>query len=108
MNELDLLLALAALAIPASALFATTVPGRWLLVAVYAVELGLLLALHPERATGSALSFELLGNRVGWQLDALGWFFAVITVGAAGFSAAFAAGEWSEVNASAGSVPVWH
>ena len=52
---------------------------------------------HPARS-----SFQLLGNDVGWQMDALGWFFAVITVGAAGFSAAFAAGEWGAVNGKQG------
>ena len=52
--------------------------------------------------TRSAVAFKLLGNDVGWQMDALGWFFAVITVGAAGFAAAYAAGEWGEVNAKQG------
>lgn len=102
MNELDLLLLVAATAIPLSALLAPFTPGRWLLVAAYAVELGLLFALNPDDATRSTVSFNLLGNDVGWQLDALGWFFAVITIGAAGFSAAFAAGEWGKVNGKQG------
>jgi len=102
MNELDLLLLVAAAAIPLSGLLAPIAFGRWLLVAAYAVELGLLFMLTPGDATRSVLAFQLLGNDVGWQLDALGWFFAVITVGAAGFSAAFAAGEWGAVNGRQG------
>ena len=30
------------------------------------------------------LTFDLLGNTVGWRFDSLGWFFAMVTVGAAG------------------------
>jgi NADH-quinone oxidoreductase subunit M len=102
MNELDLLLLVAAAAIPLSALLAPFTPGRWLLVAAYAVELGLLVALTPGDAARSAVLFHLLGNEVSWQLDALGWFFAVITIGAAGFAAAYAAGEWAYVNGRQG------
>ena len=102
MNAFDLLMLVATAAIPMSALLAPIAFGRWLLVAAYAVELGLLFMLTPGDATRSAVAFQLLGNDVGWQLDALGWFFAVITVGAAGFSAAFAAGEWSAANGRQG------
>jgi len=102
MNELDLLLLIAAASIPLNALLAPAKLGRWLTVAGYAVQLGLLFALTPGDAIRSTLSFDLLGNHVGWQLDALGWFFAIVTVAAAGFSAAFAAGEWGEINGRQG------
>ncbi|MGB5568566.1 MAG: proton-conducting transporter membrane subunit [Sedimenticolaceae bacterium] len=101
-GEFDLLLLVAAAAIPLSALLAPSVFGRWLLVAAYAAELGLLFMLTPGDATPSAVSFELLGNDVGWQMNPFGWLFAVITVGAAGFAAAYASGEWGEVNAKQG------
>ena len=101
-GALDMLLLAALAAIPLSALFATTRSGRWLLVAAYAVQFGLLITLQPATAAHSALSFQLLGNAVGWQMDALGWYFAVITIGSAGFAAAYAAGEWSEVNGRLG------
>ncbi len=102
MTELDLLLLLAAIAVPLSALLATRAAGRWLLVAAYVAQLVLLIVLTPGEGARSAMGFMLLGNPVGWQLDALGWFFAVITVGAAGFAAAYAAGEWGEVNGRGG------
>ena len=50
----------------------------------------------------SSLRFALLGNAVGWQLDQLGWLFAIITVGAAAFTAAYAAGEWGDTQQSQG------
>ena len=102
MTELDLLLLVAAIAVPLSALLATWAAGRWLLVAAYIAQLVLLIVLTPGEGGRSALGFTLLGHPVGWQLDALGWFFAVITVGAAGFAAAYAAGEWGQVNGREG------
>ena len=101
-GALDTLLLVALAAIPLSALLAVSVAGRWLLVALYALQLGLLFAMTPGEAARSGLSFNLLGNAVGWQLDALGWYFAAVTLGAAGFSAAYAAGEWGSVNARGG------
>jgi NADH-quinone oxidoreductase subunit M len=102
MSELDLLLLVALAAIPLSAVLAPMAVGRWLAVSAYVVQLALLFLLTPGEPAGSTVSFQLLGNTVGWQLDPLGWFFAVITVGAAGFSAAYAAGEWSTLNAEQG------
>ncbi|MGB5465649.1 MAG: proton-conducting transporter membrane subunit [Sedimenticolaceae bacterium] len=102
MAELDLLFLLAAIAVPLSALLATWAAGRWLLVAAYAAQLVLLILLTPGESARSTVGFTLLGNPVGWQLDALGWYFAVITVGAAGFAAAYAAGEWGSINGREG------
>ena len=74
MTELDLLLLLAAIAVPLSALLATRAAGRWLLVAAYIAQLVLLIVLEPGEGARSTVGFTLLGNPVGWQLDALGWF----------------------------------
>jgi len=101
-GALDILLLVALAGIPLSALLAPSVAGRWLLVALYALQFGLLMMLVPGEAARSALSFSLLGNTVGWELDALGWYFALVTLGAAGFSAGYAAGEWGTVNAGSG------
>lgn len=101
-GALDTLLLLAALGIPLGALLAPFAAGRWLLVAHYAIQFGLLISLSPGEAAHSALSLDLLGNAVGWRLDPLGWYFAIVTLGAAGFSAAYAAGEWGKVNGRAG------
>ncbi len=99
---LDLLLLLAALGVPLAALLAYRAAGRWLLVAYMLVQCAVLLTLTPGEATPSALTFELLGHVVGWRLDALGWYFALVTLGAAGFASAYAAGEWGNVNAALG------
>lgn len=99
---LDTLFLVALAAIPLAALFAGTRPGRWLLVALYVVQLGLLVMIDPVVGARSALNLTLAGHTVGWQLDALGWLFAVITVAAAGFCAAYAAGEWGSVNGKDG------
>jgi formate hydrogenlyase subunit 3/multisubunit Na+/H+ antiporter MnhD subunit len=101
--SLDTLLLVALAGIPLSALFAGHRLGRWLLVMLYVAQLGLLVTLAPGATTHSSrLAFSLLGNPVGWQLDALGWYFALVTIGAAGFAAAYAAGEWGEVNGRRG------
>jgi NADH-quinone oxidoreductase subunit M len=105
---LDALLLLALIGIPLSALLAGNRFGRWLLVLLYVAQLALLVALQPGATVHrSQLAFDLLGNRVGWQLDAMGWFFALITIGAAGFAAAYAAGEWGDVRRRAGRSLRW-
>ena len=72
-GSLDALLLVALAGIPLSALLAGHRLGRWLLVLLYVAQLGLLATLAPG-TTGhsSRLAFSLLGNPVGWQLDALG------------------------------------
>ncbi|MCB1801846.1 MAG: NADH dehydrogenase subunit, partial [Gammaproteobacteria bacterium] len=107
MTTLDWLMVLMLASVPLSALVAQHVAGRWLLILSYALQLGLLASIIPSAGIGSSLAFNLLGNPVGWQLDALGWFFALITIAAAGFAAAYAAGEWGEVNAHNGLSMRW-
>lgn len=106
-GALDGLLLLALLAVPLSGLLATSRSGRWLLVAGYVVQFGLLATLGSGTAAASALSFDLLGNTVGWRFDSLGWFFAMITVGAAGFAAAYASGEWGDTHGANGGSLRW-
>jgi formate hydrogenlyase subunit 3/multisubunit Na+/H+ antiporter MnhD subunit len=68
----------------------------WLSVGLYALQLGLLIALLPQVSAGGAVSgvaFTAFGTVVRWSLSGLGWFFAVLTVGTALFSAWYAAGE---------------
>lgn len=95
---LDTLMLTAVAGIPLAALLAGVQLGRWLLVLLYLVQLALLMSIDPAAGAHSNLQLELLGHPVGWQLDALGWLFALITLAAAAASAAYAAGEWSEVN----------
>ncbi|MCB1922155.1 MAG: NADH dehydrogenase subunit [Gammaproteobacteria bacterium] len=102
MTMLDGLLLLMLASVPLSALLANGSLGRWLLVVSYIVQFALLLSIDPASGGGSHLAFTLLGNAVGWQIDALGWLFAVITIGAAAFAAAYAAGEWGAANVRKG------
>ena len=106
-GALDALLLLALLAVPLSGLLATSRPGRWLLVAGHVAQFSLLAALGSGTAPASALTFDLLGNTVGWRFDSLGWFFAMVTVGAAGFAAAYASGEWGDAHHANGGSLRW-
>lgn len=101
-GALDALLLAALAAIPLAALFAPSGAGRWLLVALYLVQFGLLSAISPDEGARSILAFDLLGHPVGWRMDAFGWYFAAITIGVAGFTAAYAAGEWGRLNQAQG------
>ena len=58
----DSLLLLALLAIPLSWLLATSRWGRWLLVAGYVTQFGLLVTMVSGSSPPSAVSFSLLGN----------------------------------------------
>lgn len=75
----------------------------WLSLGLYSLQLMLLIVIGLQfyqsgdsiPAISSALTFTILGNQLHWQLGGLGWFFALITVGAAMFAAWYAAGDWS-------------
>jgi NADH-quinone oxidoreductase subunit M len=66
----------------------------WLGVIAYAAQLGLLVALWDKMPIKTSFSFTVLDNVLYWEMTGLGWFFAIITVGAALFSSWFTAGEW--------------
>ena len=92
----DQLLLLAGIAIPLAAILGGHVLGRWLLVALYAAQLGILVSMNPGASHPSALTLQVLGQSLTWQLDGLGWFFALVTLGAALTAAWFGAGAWSQ------------
>lgn len=94
MSHFDLLLLSAGATFLAAVVFGRQRHAGWLMTAAYALQLVLLITLDPTAAAVSALRFELLGVPVGWRLDALGWFFALITIGAALLSSWYSAGEW--------------
>ncbi len=108
MSDLDLLLSVAAIAIVLNGLLAGQQLGRWVLTALYALQFALLFSIAPGTdGAQSAVAFNLLDNPVGWQLSAFGWYFAMITIGIAGFCAAYAAGEWGATNAGSGLSMRW-
>ena len=66
----------------------------WLGTAAYAIQLILLLFLWNQLPITASVSFGVLDYVIHWQMTGLGWFFAIITVGAALFSSWYSAGEW--------------
>ncbi|RKZ90593.1 MAG: NADH dehydrogenase subunit [Candidatus Parabeggiatoa sp. nov. 1] len=66
----------------------------WLGVMAYAAQLSVLIALWDKMPIAASFSFTVLDNTLRWEMTGFGWFFAVITVGAALFSSWFTAGEW--------------
>ncbi len=100
MSALDhLLLAAALTAVLAFAFGGWRGIGRAMVV-LYGIQLALLLGMPGDSA--AILRFEVLGQPLGWSMDAFGGFFALITLGAAMAAAWFAAGEWGERYAAAG------
>lgn len=72
----------------------------WITSILLAMQFALLIMLYPEVQDGNAvdlsLSLEFFQLSLHWQFDAVAWFFAIITVGAALASSVFAAAEWGE------------
>ncbi len=68
----------------------------WAGVGGYALQLILLTMLTSSvvDSAQSSFSFTIVGTEVTWAMTGLGWFFAVITVGAALFTSWYSAGEW--------------
>ena len=71
----------------------------WIATVFYALMLAIVVVAGLALAQGggvipSALSFTVLGHEMGWRLDGLGWFFAMLTIGAAFFSSWYASGDW--------------
>lgn len=90
-------------AVSAATLAAALIIGRWrssgpVLVVGYGIQFLLLLATGtlfgaPLTAT---IGLEVLGQPILWRYDALSWFFAMITLGAAFASSWYASREWMD------------
>ena len=81
----------------------------WLLALGYAVQLYALFAMAGIAYEGgeavSAAAWTILGQELVWRYDALSWFFALITLGAALPTAIYGAGEWADRYREAGGSP---
>lgn len=73
---------------------------RWaggLAFVLYVIQLIIVAVMAEELGRGEALvlslDFNVAGMPLHWRLDGLGWFFAVITLGAAALCSLFTAGE---------------
>jgi len=100
MTQLDTLIITALLP-----LLATLFAGRqrwigWLATALYALLLLLLITMgglgYGGEAIDASLTLTIMDQTLQWRFDALSWFFAIITVGAALASSCFAAGAWGD------------
>lgn len=100
MSLLDILLAVALGLAIVMAVAGTARLGGLVASLAYGAMLIVLAMMAPQLDAGpgmigSALHFGILGQRLGWAINGLGWFFALITVAAAFFASWFASGEWA-------------
>ena len=68
----------------------------WFAMLAYAMQLFVLIGLWDKMPIASSFSFTVLDNLIHWEMTGLGWFFAIITVGAALITSMYTAGEWGE------------
>jgi len=97
MSELDFLFAFAAVLIAGVMCCGRDGRAGWAAMAVYGAMLVAVMAAAGKVAGGSipsGLGFSVLGHKIGWRMDGLGWFFSMLTAGAAFFASWYAAGEW--------------
>ena len=107
MASLDLLLALSAVTVIATAVLGATRLGGLVATVLYAAQLAALLSL--DLGTPSAIAFSLLDQPVAWHMDGTGWFFSLITLGAALLSSWYASGAWgARFVANGGSLRLLH
>ncbi|MEA3276249.1 MAG: proton-conducting transporter membrane subunit [Pseudomonadota bacterium] len=98
MMPLDLLFLASGLSFLALLLLGNRRIAGPLAVVLYGIQFGLLIntgALTGDPAQSSLL-ITVLDQPMTWRYDALSWFFALITIGAALLSAWYAAGAWQE------------
>jgi NADH-quinone oxidoreductase subunit M len=101
MTNLDQLLLVSAIGLLLAVVVGPKRLSGWLQIGLYAVQLVLLVRIlsdlgGPEASAASAFALSVLGNTLHWEMTGVGWFFAVITVGAALFAAWYASGEWGD------------
>lgn len=98
MTELDTLLLFSGITVLYLLLFGRIRVVGWHAVVLYGIQLLGIWKLadlaYGGEVVSSSLSLNLLDAELTWRFDALSWFFAVITVGAAFLSSWFAAGDW--------------
>jgi NADH-quinone oxidoreductase subunit M len=101
MSPLDMLLAGAAGLVLLMAAIGGHARSGILATLAYAAGLAVIAQMAPGLAVAgatvdSAAMLSVLGERITWGMDGLGWFFALVTVAAAFFASWFACGEWGE------------
>lgn len=98
MSALDVLLLFSGFSLLMTLLLGKQRFAGWMNSLLYAIQLILLLRMssvgYGGEAIFSSFNIEVMDQRLSWRFDALSWFFAVITLGAALFSSWYASGAW--------------
>ncbi len=72
----------------------------WIALAAYALQLLVLLSLASDMQNNmlvkTGIDLFVMGYTLSWGMSGIGWFFAIITLGAALFASWFAAGDWQD------------
>lgn len=113
MTALDNLLVFSLLSVLAVLLLGRQRLVGWMGTSLYVAQFALLMKLSGTAFGGAVIAatykFEILGHVVSWRFDALSWYFAVITVGAAMLAACYSAGAWGDkYRAQGGSMWLLH
>ncbi len=97
-TPLDELLLYSGVTVLVALLLGRKLAAGWMVTILYGVQLLGLIKMaslgYGGAAIASSLSFEVLGQTLSWRFDALSWFFALITLGAALLSSWYSCGEW--------------
>jgi len=113
MTALDHLLLFSAATVLLALLVGQRPYGGWLSTVFYAGQFALLMQLAGVGYSGgiivSSFSLTVLDHTMSWRFDALSWFFAVITIGAALLASWYSAGAWGKkFRADGGNIGLLH
>jgi NADH-quinone oxidoreductase subunit M len=114
MTLLDQLLLLSGLTVVAVFMLGNRPFTGWSATILYALQGVALLRMSglgygELQGIESSVTFQVLGQGLHWGFDALSWYFALITLGAAWLASWFASGEWGRrYREAGGSLRVFH
>jgi len=113
LNSLDQLLAVSAVTVLVVLIAGNSRFTGWLATLGYTLQGWLLVQMaglgYGDAPIDSAMRFEVFGQPLTWDMSAMGWFFAVITVSAALLGALYSAGDWGrQYRDSGGSLRLLH
>ncbi len=99
LTQLDLLWLLMTITTLAT-LWSRSCCGGWLQTLFYLMQLvligGMVSVVGEQQSFDASLQFAMFGYRIGWSLDGLGLYFALITAASALFASLYMAGEWGK------------
>ncbi len=100
MNLLDALLLLSLLTVVFMYFYGQRRDAGWFGVAAYSIQLLMLAGLYGDMQNDlvleAGLRLMVMDFNLSWGMSGIGWFFALITAGAALFASWFAAGDWQD------------